>query len=140
MNFMLNNVLVFFLRSFVEEYVVSQLLRQLPSLENSPTIRSVISHEYLKSTTRPGVYNDIIDLFTDVYFDAPNNELMSLMANVGTEIYNYVNDFNSLNIFGNNLLNRSSAAHGTDLIYLLGPTMYKNFFNSDFQSFSETRQ
>ena len=56
-----------------------------------------------------------------------------------SEIYNYVNDFNSVDIYGNNLLNRSSAAHGTDVVYLLGPTMYKNFFNSDFQSFSETR-
>ena len=65
---------------------------------------------------------------------------MDLMAKVGTEVYSYVNDFNSVDIFGNSLLNRSSAAHGTDMVYLLGPTMYKNFFNSDFQSFSETRQ
>ena len=61
------------------------------------------------------------------------------MASVGAEIYLYWNDFNANDIFGNNLLNRSSAAHGTDLVYLFGPTMYKNFFNSDFQSFSETR-
>ena len=89
---------------------------------------------------RPQLYNDIIDLFTDVYFDSPNIEQMDLMASVGTEIYSYVNDYNSVDIFGNNLLNRSSAAHGTDIIYLLGPTMYKNFFSKDFQSFSETRQ
>ena len=44
------------------------------------------SHEYLKSTTRPGLYNDIIDLFTDVYFDSPNREQINLMAEAGTGI------------------------------------------------------
>ena len=48
------------------------------------------SHEYLKSTTRPGLYNDIIDLFTDVYFDSPNTEQINLMAEVGTGIKIYI--------------------------------------------------
>ena len=47
------------------------------------------SHEYLKSTTRPGLYNDIIDLFTDVYFDSPNTEQINLMAEVGTGIFSF---------------------------------------------------
>ena len=34
---------------------------------------------------------------------------------------------------------RSSSGHGTDLLYLFGPTMYKNFFKMDFQSVSERR-
>ena len=85
------------------------------------------------------MYNGIVDLFTDAYFDAPVHQFMDLMATSGTEVYFYINAFNSLDIFGNNLLNRSSSAHGSDLLYLFGPTMYKKFFNTDFQSYSETR-
>ncbi len=43
--------------------------------------------------------------------------------------------FRSKDIFGNRLLNRTSAAHGSDLLYLFGPEMYRKFFNQGFQTF-----
>ena len=119
----------------MSEFALSQLLRQYPNLPNSQSVKKVIGHEYLISESRNGIYNNIIDLYTDSQFDAPLNEQLMLMSSVGAEIYLYWNDFNANDIFGNNLLNRSSSAHGTDLVYLFGPTMYKNFFNSDYQSF-----
>ena len=48
--------------------------------------------------------------------------------------------FRSEDIFGNNLLNRSSPSHGSDLLYLFGPLMYRRFFGRGFQSNSEDRQ
>ena len=123
--------------NFMETFVLSQLLRQLP-FDNSESVRNIINHEYFPDLSiRSGVYNQIIDFFTDVYFDAPMHALMDSMASAGAEIYSYINDYTSVDIFGNALLNRTAAAHGTDLLYLFGPTMYKNFFNTDFQSFSE---
>ena len=119
----------------MNDFVLTQLIRQFPNLKSNGPTKKLIEHEYLKSDTREGVYNDIIDVFTDAYFDSPINEQMNLMTSVGAEIYYYINDFNSADIFGNNILNRTSAAHGTDMLYLFGPTMYKNFFNTDFQSF-----
>ena len=125
------------INNFMETFVMSQLLRQLP-FDNSESVKNIISHEYFPDLSiRSGVYNQIIDFFTDVYFDAPMHALMDSMASAGAEIYSYINDYTSVDIFGNDLLNRTAAAHGTDLLYLFGPTMYKQFFNTDFQSFSE---
>ena len=119
---------------------MSHLLRQMPQLENAQMTRKMISHEYLKSDrNRAEIYNEIIDLFSDAYFISPNSEMMTMMGLNGAEMFYYINDFSALDIFGNDLVNRSSAAHGTDMLYLLGPTMYKNFFSTDFQSFAETK-
>lgn len=127
------------IQTFTEEFLLTQVLRQYSNIANQVPMRKVISHEYIRSLDRLGLYTELVDLFTDAYFDAPNVQMMNTMASAGTEIYYYINDFNSVDIFGNNLLNRSSAAHGTDLLYLLGPTMYKTFFNTDFQAFSQSR-
>ena len=132
------------IQDFMENSIIPELIRQIPGLSQDQAIRKVISHEYLKSHVqsneqRSQMISDIVDLFTDVYYLAPMLKQLDLMALVGAEMYFYVNSFTSLDIYGNSLLNRSSSAHGSDLIYLFGPTMYKKFFANDFPSFSEGR-
>ena len=43
--------------------------------------------------------------------------------------------FRSKDIFGNRLLNRTSASHGSDLLYLFGPEMYRKFLSQGFETF-----
>ena len=119
----------------MERFIFKNLLRQLPNIPNINTTRRIIDNEYFQNTNQKDILvNQIIDFFTDVYFLAPLEKQIDTMASVGADIFYYVNEFNSYDIFGNVLLNRTTAAHGSDLLYLFGPTMYKKFFNIDFQS------
>ena len=114
-------------------------MRQIPSLPKDDIVKKIILNEYFKTTTseigqKDLLVNEIIDFFTEVHFEAPLEEQINLMTLHGTKIYFYVNEFRGFDIFGNTLLNHTTAGHGTDLLYLFGPTMYKKFFNSDYQS------
>jgi hypothetical protein len=127
------------IKDFMENFVVKGILQQKKLNQSETALKKLISHEYFGEITlesdRLRILNEIVDFFTDVYFTDPLEKQMDLMASVGTEIFYYINDFRSADIFGNKFLNRTSASHGSDLLYLFGPEMYKNFFNQDFQTF-----
>ena len=133
---------MFYSRNFIETFIIEEVLRQIPSLPKDDVVKKIILNEYFKKTSystkidqqKDLLVKEIIDFFTEVHFEAPLQEQINLMASHRTKIYFYVNEFRGFDIFGNTLLNRTNAGHGTDLLYLFGPTMYKKFFNSDYQS------
>ena len=120
----------------MEHYIYNQMFRQLSNVPMTESSKKIVTNEYFKSSSnqKEVLVSQIIDFFTDVYFLAPLENMMDKMVAVGTDVHYYVNEFHSYDIFGNTLLNRTTAAHGSDLLYLFGPTMYKKFFNTDFQS------
>ena len=91
----------------------------------------------LDERDRARLYDEIVEFFNDVYFNAPiekQNRLVS-SQNEREPVYFYSNDFRSRDIFGNTFLNRSTASHGSDLLYLFGPEMYQKFFGTNFPNF-----
>ena len=86
------------------------VFRQIPDLENSAFVRTILNFEYFghgSSTQgtdffpaatelereRAIIYDEIVDFFTDVYFLAPLEKMLKLLANAGAVVYFYTNDF-----------------------------------------------
>ncbi len=124
---------------YMRTFVIPAILRQKPEMSGIKALERLVHHEYLTPTLtslhRSRLYDEIINLFNDVYFADPLEEQMRLMSDAGATIYFYVNDYPSRDIFGNDFLNRTAASHGSDLLYLFGPEMYRKFFSQDFQTF-----
>ena len=135
--------------------IIPSVVRQIPSLPKTYFVRDIISYGYFGDVTRSRstvfsedlnqnlderdrgrLYDEIVEFFNDAYFNAPvdkQNRLVSVQQD-RDPVYFYSNDFRSRDIFGNNLLNRSTASHGSDLLYLFGPEMYRRFLRRSFQS------
>ena len=124
---------------FLRTYVIPAIMRQKPKLAGSKALHRLVHHEYftpsLTNFNRARLFDEIVNFFNDAYFADPLEEQLRLMSRSGAKIYFYVNDYPSRDIFGNKLLNRTAASHGSDLLYLFGPEMYRKFFSQDFQNF-----
>ncbi|XP_059097691.1 cholinesterase-like [Tigriopus californicus] len=130
------------LRNFVDSTLIPATINQLSAIGDKVVPRDVISFQYfgqyLDARDKSKVFDDIIDFYNEAYFMAPLERQMNLIHSSGGQIHFYLNTYRSADIFGNQL-NRTTASHGSDLLYLFGPEMYQKFFIRRFQSFAEER-
>lgn len=124
-------------RNFVDSTVIPATISQISSISDKVVPRDVISFQYfgqyLDARDKSKVFDNIIDFYNEAYFMAPLERQMNLIQSSGGQIHFYLNTYRSADIFGNQL-NRTTASHGSDLLYLFGPEMYQKFFIRRFQS------
>ncbi|XP_037082489.1 cholinesterase 1-like [Pollicipes pollicipes] len=107
--------------------VIPRLLDQYRLTQQRQLLERVLSYRYIDSVP-PGsqelMLASFVKIFGDAYFAAPMYQFMEMYARAGAVIYGYGFTERGPDIFGN-VVTFQGAGHGSELLYLLGPTMFR---------------
>jgi len=107
--------------------VVPRLLDQYRLTEQRALLERVLAYRYVDNVpagSQQLMLASFVKMFGDAYFVAPQYRFMEEYANRGGTVYGYAFTNRGPDIFGN-VVTFQGAAHGSELLYLLGPTMFR---------------
>ncbi|XP_043234786.1 cholinesterase 1-like [Amphibalanus amphitrite] len=114
--------------------VVPRLLDQHGLHYQRPLLERVVGYQYLDSVpagSQQLLLASFVKMFGDAYFIAPLYGFLEGYARAGGEAYAYSFTERGPDIYGN-VVTYQGAGHGSELLYLLGPTMFRLLVGNAF--------
>ncbi|XP_043217903.1 acetylcholinesterase-like [Amphibalanus amphitrite] len=122
------------LTEVLRRVVIPRLMDQQGLTRRRALLTGVLSYRYV-DTVPPGsqqqMLTSFVKIFSDAYFVAPLYSFLDLYARSGADLYAYGYNGEGPDIFGN-IVSLPSASHGSELLYVLGPSMYRDLVGGTY--------
>ncbi|KAG8281059.1 hypothetical protein J6590_066718 [Homalodisca vitripennis] len=102
-------------------------------------IAAILKWQYIDSVKpgdTQGLISQLTDFYTDAQFKAPHLKQLQLLAKSDISVYAYQFEQSGVDLFGKDF-NISGAGHGTELVFLFGPTLIQSSIGRRFSSAEE---
>ncbi|PSN45889.1 Neuroligin-4 [Blattella germanica] len=114
------------LRHYFENSAIPAVMEHY-GFHNAPQIREILKWQY-PDKARDGVVGalllKLLEFYTDAQFAAPHLAQLSLLSRSPEPLYVYqFHQTGGPDLYGSTLNNMSGSAHGSEFLYLFGPTL-----------------